>query len=389
MQTLKIPSPLPGAILVMWTHRLFTFCHLLQLAVTTTQCWRKGGNVEKDPEYECCGDLEMSLWSPNSPKGRSACQFTPFQGMWTHHMCNCPAGRKRPPRPLLQAPPSHSFSALVDILSHLNVELARWHLLILSHHFITIYFSINYSPFINCLLETNTEISARYFHKFCFAHCFAHSSCKKHLLDLILQSPVAFLTDWSVTSLSWVLRTYVSCMLRSSILAWIIPGQRRLASYSLQGCKELAHELKWLSNDTCYVLTTATTLSLTHTHLDCKRKSIKMYFLCKHPSLLPLVSFPTLKCVVSTPEFLQVVCSVPVLQRQHRMRHMAVATLGRADAARHWCLHATQNPPFSTQTPHSLPRRGIWDTGFWLQLQPQRLWTTGGSNVLWSIGICS
>lgn len=32
------------------------------------------------------------------------------------------------------------------------------------------------------------------------------------------------------------------------------------------------------------LLTTATTLSLTHTHLDCKEKSIKMYFLCKHPS---------------------------------------------------------------------------------------------------------
>ena len=49
VQTLKVPSPLPVAILVMWTHRLFKFCHLLQPAVSGTQCCRKGDNGERTP----------------------------------------------------------------------------------------------------------------------------------------------------------------------------------------------------------------------------------------------------------------------------------------------------------------------------------------------------
>lgn len=70
----------------------------------------------RGPWYECCGDLEMSLWSPNTPKGAfSFPQFTPFQGMWTHHMSQ-PAPQKEndlPPAPSYWA---HSHGHLVQRL---------------------------------------------------------------------------------------------------------------------------------------------------------------------------------------------------------------------------------------------------------------------------------
>ena len=102
----------------------------------------------RGPLYECCGDREMSLWSPDaSSMGRV--QLSPvhsFSGnVDTSHVTACTAERKRPPPPhqLGSLPgPSRSVPSWTS-WSHLNVELARWHFADLITSFIIIYFSIN------------------------------------------------------------------------------------------------------------------------------------------------------------------------------------------------------------------------------------------------------
>ena len=129
-RTLKIPARLPVAVLVMWTHRLFRFCHLLQLAVTTTQCWMKGDSVKRTPVWEQQG-LGNVFMKPRYIQGElSFPQFTPFQGMWTHHTSQVAMQKENnPPPPLLLGSlpwPPCSVPRWTS-WSCLNVELARWH----------------------------------------------------------------------------------------------------------------------------------------------------------------------------------------------------------------------------------------------------------------------
>ena len=212
-------------------------------------------------------------------------------------------------------------------------------------------------------IETNTEISARYFHKFFFAHCFAHSSCKKHLLVWILQSPVAFLTDWSVTSLSWVLPSYVSRMLPLQYSCLDNPMDR--GGWPVTVCRVAKSQtgLKWLSMHVHVMLLLLLLLSHTHTHR--LQRKIKMYFLCKHPFATGLFSYFEMWSPYPRVSAGGVFCpsvAEATLNAQHSWQWLQQE---RQNAARHWCLAPYTKPsPLSARPLHSLPRWGIWDTGF-------------------------
>ena len=178
----------------------------------------------------------------------------------------------------------------------------------------------------------------------------------------------------------------------SSILAWIILWTEEAGQLQSAGSQRVRHN--WSDIACMYMLCYyycyySLSLSLTHTHTHTLQRKIKTYFLCKHPfptgsfsyfemwSLYPRVSAGGVFCPSVAEATLNAQHSWQWLQQE------------RQNAARPRCLAPYTKPsPLSAGPLHSLLRWGIWDTGFWLQLQPQGMvnpWRFKGFMKHWNL----